>query len=132
MPLTAYSVETILAHVAWTVEVTAEFERWWDGLTEDERISIDGMIRVLERHGPALGAPYSAEAPGSTYPLRQLRVPHHGKEMCVVYTADESSATLVLLIGTTVAHGDEFCPPEFVELAHTIYRSYLATRHEPH
>ena len=37
----------------WTVEVTDQFESWWDLLTEDERISVDGMIRVLEAQGPA-------------------------------------------------------------------------------
>ncbi len=34
MLLTAYSVEDILPSVAWTVEVTDEFETWWDALTQ--------------------------------------------------------------------------------------------------
>src|SRR5215210_3503275 len=115
MPLTTYSVEAILTRVSWAVEVTVQFERWWDGLTEDERVSIDGMIRVLERRGPVLGAPYSTQATGSRYPLRQLRVPHPGREMCVLYISQEPRLTLVLLTGTTTAGGDDICPPEQVE-----------------
>lgn len=99
------------ARMAWTVEVTHEFEQWWDTLIEDERVSIDGMIRVLESHGPSLGPPYSIRTAGSRYPqLRQLRVPHQGHELCVLYIPDDWRSTLVLLTGTTAwtmtAHGN--------------------------
>jgi hypothetical protein len=113
------------------VEVTDHFERWWDGLTEDERVSIDGMIRVLESHGPELGPPYSIDAVGSRYPqLRQLRVPHHDREICVVYVVDEQRSALVLLTGATTPAVSEAepCAPEQVALAESIYGSYLAGR----
>jgi hypothetical protein len=132
-----YAVDDIFcrghtAPVAWTVEVTDEFETWWDQLTEDERISLDGMIRVLEAHGPSLGSPYNMNVPGSRHPqLRQLRVPHQGQSLCVLYFPDEEHAALVLLTGTTTGTQDEPCPPEHVELADRVYRNYLTQHEDP-
>jgi hypothetical protein len=115
--------------VAWTVEVTEEFETWWDRLTEDERVSLDGIIHVLEAHGPSLGAPYSMDVPGAHDPhLRELRVPHQGRSLCVLYIPDEKRAALVLLTGTTTGGPDERCPPDQVSLAAVIYRDYLTHR----
>ena len=129
MTLTTYSVETILQRVSWTVEVTEEFERWWDGLVEDERISIDGMIRVLERQGPLLGQPYAFEVSGSQNDrLRQLRVPHRDQLICVLYVPDPARVALVLLTGTTAGWDDEVCPPDEIAAADAIYAKYLATR----
>ena len=113
--------------MSWTVEVTDEFETWWDELTEEERVSLDGLIRVLEAHGPPLGHPYNVDVSGSRHPLlRQLRVPHHGPALCVLYVPDEERATVLLLTGRTPEHRKNPCPPEHVELADLIYRDYLA------
>jgi hypothetical protein len=133
MPLTTYSVAAILGAVAWTVEVTGEFEKWWDGLSEEERVSIDGMIHVIEAHGPSLGSPYSIPVVGSRYApqLRQLLVPHHDRQICVLYISDEPSCRLVLLTGTTKRTDEEVCPPEDVERADFIYNRYVAGR-RPH
>lgn len=120
--------------MSWTVEVTFEFEAWWDGLTEEERVSIDGMIHVLEAHGPSLGQPYSNAVSGSRFSpqLRQLLVPHQGRQICVLYISEESRSRLVLLTGATTGSDDQVCPPEDVARADVIYGHYLATRENPH
>ncbi len=131
MPLTAYSVETILRAVPWTVEVTDEFEGWWDQLTEDERVSIDGMIRVIETQGPVLGHPYDFAVRGSQITqLRQLRVPHDDQTICVLYVHDEPRSAIVLLNGSTAGTEDEVCPPDEIETATAIYTKHLASRHD--
>ena len=134
MPLTSYSVEGILGRVPWTVEVTSQFESWWDGLTEDERVSIDGMIHVLEAHGPSLGAPYSVPVDTSRYApqLRQLLVPHQDRQICVLYIPDDRRSRLVLLTGTTTGTEGEVCPPEDVDRADVIYGEFLARSEDPH
>ena len=117
----------------WTVEVTDQFESWWDLLTEDERISVDGMIRVLEAQGPSLGPPYSTELAQSRFrQLRQLTVPHGDHAICVLYSSDEGRETLVLLTGTTAAGEEEICPPDQIALADAIYDAYLSARREAH
>ncbi len=110
--------------------MTHEFETWWNALTEEERVSIDGMIHLLELHGPALGPPYSGEVSGSRYSqqLRQLLVPHQDGQICILYFSDGVAARLVLLTGTTKGTGDEICPPADVERADAVYGDYLAGR----
>ena len=134
MPLTTYSLAAILGAVAWTVEVTGEFETWWDGLSEEERVSIDGMIHVLEAHGPSLGTPYSVAVTGSAYDpqLRQLLVPHHDQQICVLYISDESGSRLILLMGTTRGTDDEVCPPDDIAHADFLYKRYVAGRRNSH
>jgi len=122
MPLTIYAVESILRRVPWTVEVTHQFELWWDTLSDDERISIDGMIRVLERHGPT-GPPFSLAVAGSRHhQLRQLRVPHEPRELCLLYVSDESQPVVILLTGSST-DCDQF-PPDLIEMADAIYDGY--------
>ena len=111
--------------MAWAVEVCEEFEAWWNGLSEDERVSIDSMVRVLETHAPSLEM-FSVRAVGSRYEnLRQLLVPHQDREMCVAYVSDEARQVLVLLIGTTTPAVGGDCPPEEVDLAERVYERHL-------
>jgi hypothetical protein len=120
--------------VSWMVEVTEQFERWWDTLSEDERVSIDGMIRILEARGPDLGAPFTSAESGSRYAgLRELRVPHQSHIICLRYATDEARSTLILLIGVAASSAaQEPCPPDQVEHADRIYAEYLARRQRPH
>jgi hypothetical protein len=116
----------------WTVEITEQFERWWEALSEEERVSVDGMIRVIEARGPALGPPYAFETPGSRHlQLRHLKVPHERRYICVLYIADESRTAVVLLTGTTTGSADDPCPPEDIERADSVYDGYLVFRAGP-
>jgi hypothetical protein len=112
--------------VPWTIEVTPAFEEWWGELSQEEQVSIDGMMRVLEVHGPNLGPPFSGHIAGSRYPqLRNLRIPHDHDILCVLCTCDEWRETLVLL---TAAKGPAAapCTTEGHEHADAVYESYLA------
>ena len=42
----------------WNIEFTDEFEEWWVTLDEDEQVSIDAVVKVLEEMGPYLPFPY--------------------------------------------------------------------------
>jgi hypothetical protein len=41
----------------WDVEVTDQFEQWWDTLSVGEQESIEVAVELLERRGPGLGRP---------------------------------------------------------------------------
>jgi hypothetical protein len=92
------------------------------------------MIHVLEAHGPSLGSPYSIPVDGSQYApqLRQLLVPHHDVQICVLYISDEPNARLVLLTGTARGTDDEVCPPDDIAHADFLYKGYLAGRQDSH
>jgi hypothetical protein len=43
--------------MAWEVEYTDEFEQWWKPLSEEERISLDASVRLLEARGYETNVP---------------------------------------------------------------------------
>jgi hypothetical protein len=62
--------------VAWAVEYTDEFGRWWLGLDEREQESIRVAVDKLEQYGPALGRPLVDTIKGSRYPnMKELQAP---------------------------------------------------------
>ena len=84
--------------VAWSLEISDEFERWWIELDEEAQIAVDAMLRVLEMHGSALGPPYALPATdGGAAPVFHLRVPHGDHTLWIRYLCDTWRATAVLL-----------------------------------
>lgn len=45
--------------MAWEVEFTDEFERWWNSLGESEQEEISAKIELLQERGPVLPRPHS-------------------------------------------------------------------------
>lgn len=46
--------------MSWNVEYTDEFGSWWGSLSEEEQVSLDASVRLLEERGPNLGFPHSS------------------------------------------------------------------------
>jgi hypothetical protein len=86
--------------VAWDLEVTDEFEQWWQVLPEEEQISVDAVLRLLEIYGSALDHPYSREVEGARH-VRCLRVPHASRSMNVLYFCFPWRSHLLLLSGAS-------------------------------
>jgi len=85
--------------VAWEVEFTEEFQRWWDSLSEDEQDDVAVSVRLLVEFGPALGFPHSSKVVTSRYPqMRELRTQSGGRPLRTLY-AFSPLRTAVLLIG---------------------------------
>ena len=49
----------------WDIEYTEQFLKWWHNLKEEEQITVDASIRLLEHFGPNLRFPYSSGIAGS-------------------------------------------------------------------
>jgi hypothetical protein len=43
--------------MAWEVEVTDQFERWWDTLTAEQQDLVEARVQQLAQLGPNLGRP---------------------------------------------------------------------------
>jgi hypothetical protein len=41
--------------MAWEVEYTDQFGKWWDNLVEEEQEAVTAAVNVLQRGGPSLG-----------------------------------------------------------------------------
>lgn len=110
--------------MAWDVEFTDMFGGWWDGLAEDEQVSIDASVQLLERFGPNLKFPHSSSIAGSQYShMRELRIQHQGRPYRVLYAFDPRR-TAILLIGGDKT-GDDRWYEVHVPLADKEYGLYL-------
>lgn len=87
--------------MAWEVEYSAEFGRWWETLTPSEQESIDTVVRLLEEKGPGLSRPYSDVIATSRHPnMKELRIQHRGRPYRALYAFDPRRKAILLLGGS--------------------------------
>ena len=111
--------------MAWEVEFTHEFARWWDALTADEQADIAHYVKELEGRGPELSFPYSSSIKGSRHgAMRELRVQSGGKPIRIFYAFDPTR-TAILLIGGKKGGNDRFYD-QFIDLADRLFDEHLA------
>lgn len=110
----------------YSVEYTDEFAEWWDTLSEDEQVSVDVYVRLLEERGIALSYPYSSDVKGSRRgQMRESRIQHKGNPYRVLYAFDPRR-TAILLIGGSKVGNDQFYA-QYVPLADKIYDDHLSS-----
>ena len=110
--------------MAWNVEFTDEFERWWTELGEPVQDAIDRGVHLLEGRGPTLSFPHSSDVRGSKHGnMRELRVQVGGDPYRIFYAFDPRRAA-ILLIGGTKA-GDERFYERMIPIADGIYDEHL-------
>ena len=111
--------------MAWEIDFTDEFNRWWDTLTDQERDILRGKINRLAFYGRDLSAPHSKPLKGLRHPLYELRGQNAGRPIRVFYAFDPRE-TAVLLVGGDKTGDTEFykrCVPIALEL----YDVHIAT-----
>lgn len=86
--------------MAWEVEFTDEFGRWWNSLSEEEQTSLDASVRLLEARGPHLGFPHTSGVESSKHDhMRELRTQHQGRPYRTLYAFDPRRMAILLLGG---------------------------------
>lgn len=110
--------------MAWEVIFTDEFEQWWDGLSEEEQISVDRKVRLLEERGPSLPRPHADVIKGSKYPnMKELRVQHAGRPYRILFIFDPKRNAVLLIGGDKT--GNKQWYEQNVPKADEIYAAYL-------
>ena len=110
--------------VPWEVEFTAEFGRWWDGLSLGEQKSVDFTVTLLQEVGPTLRMPHSSGIGTSRHVhMRELRIQHEGRPYRVLYAFDPRHAAILLIGGDKT--GSDRWYEEYVPLADSIYDQHL-------
>ena len=111
--------------MAWDVEYTDEFEKWWNGLTEAEQDKILVSVRALEEFGPNLPFPLSSGIRGSRHPhMRELRVQRGGRPLRILYAFNPERTAILLLGGDKT--GDDRWYEVNVPLADRLYERHVA------
>lgn len=111
--------------MAWEVEYTNEFGRWWEALSEGEQEDVTAIVEILEEKGPQLPFPHSSGIETSRHShMRELRVQSGGRPIRVFYAFDPRRAA-ILLIGGDKTGANRFYE-EMVPLADELYDEHLA------
>ncbi len=112
--------------MSWDVEYSDDFGAWWDRLTEEEQISLDASVRLLEALGPTLKYPHSSGINGSKHGhMRELRTQHDGRPYRTLYAFDPRRAAILLIAGDKT--GQDRWYEENVPKADKLYDDHLAT-----
>lgn len=108
----------------WEIEYTNEFEKWWNMLSENERIDITAIVELLSELGPHLPFPYSSAINNSEHThMRELRIQHKGKPYRVLYAFDPRRIAILLMGGNKT--GSKKWYEKFVPIADKLYKKHL-------
>lgn len=111
-------------NVAWEVEFTDEFQRWWDYLSEGEQDDVALSVRHLAEFGPALGFPHSSKVVTSRYPqMRELRTQSSGRPLRTLYAFNPRRAAILLIGGDKT--GDDRWYETVVPIADRLFECHL-------
>ena len=106
------------------IEITDEFEGWWDLLSESEQDDVAASVKLLEEKGPTLPHPYSSGISGSRHShMRELRIQHAGDPYRVLYAFDPLRCAILLIGGNKT--GNDRWYDEFVPKADGLYDTHL-------
>ena len=110
--------------MAWEVEYTDEFEQWWNTLSEEEQVSLDASVHLLEARGPHLGFPHSSAIGHSKHShMRELRTQHQGRPYRTLYAFDPRRVAILLIGGDKT--GDDRWYETNVPVADRLYDKHL-------
>ena len=110
--------------MSWEVEYTDEFEEWWLTLSEEEQISVDATVQLLEQRGPQLPFPHSSSINGSKHShMLELRTQHKGRPYRTLYAFDPRRAA-ILLLGSDKTGKDQWYEKN-VPVADRLYDEHL-------
>ena len=110
----------------WEVEVTDQFEAWWDGLTEAEQEDIDAKVRLLEQHGPALRRPHVGTVDNSRHRnMKELVVQHSGRPYRILFAFDPRRCAILLIGGDKTGNSRWY--EEYVPVADDLYDEHIET-----
>lgn len=112
----------------WDVEVTDQFEDWWDNeLDADEQHDLAQRVRLLEENGPNVRRPVVGEIKGSKYDpqMKELICDTGGKALRVLFMFDPRRTAILLLGGDKSGEWNEWYRKAIPE-ADCLYDDHLA------
>lgn len=93
-------------------------------MSEDEQVSLDASVRLLEERGPTLGFPHSSGINGSKHGhMRELRTQHDGRPLRTLYAFDPRRSAILLIGGDKT--GDNRWYDIHVPIADRLYDEHL-------
>jgi hypothetical protein len=108
----------------WSVEITDEYEAWWNTLEQAERESLTASIELLEVHGPWPGRPHADTVTGSKHSnMKELRTQHGGRPIRSFFAFDPRRTAILLIGGDKTGDGRFY--DRMIPLADKLFDVYL-------
>lgn len=115
--------------MAYEVEVTDEWLRWFRSLHDDDQDEVAASIGLLEAKGPHLPFPYSSAISSSRHShMRELRTQVRGRPFRSLYAFDPRRVAILLIAGDKT--GDDRWYETFVPRADDLYDEHLRIHDE--
>ena len=113
--------------MAWTVEISEEFEPEFDALHEDVQDEILAVSRLLQQFGPELGRPRVDTLKGSRHAnMKELRFSAADGEWRVAFAFDTKRKAILLVAGDKSGVGEKRFYRELIRRADSRFDSHLA------
>lgn len=110
--------------MAYEVEVTDEWLRWYESLSITEQNELAASIGLLEGKGPQLPFPYSSGVASSRHAhMRELRTQAGGRPLRTLYAFDPRRVAILLIAGDKT--GDDRWYASYVPKADDLYDEHL-------
>ena len=110
--------------MAWDIEVTDQWEAWFDGLTRRQQNAVIAAVDYLEADGPGLGRPMVDTITGSRHAnMKELRP--RGGNLRILFAFDPRRAAILLLGGDKTDRWEVWYR-EAIPLADDLYDEHLA------
>lgn len=110
--------------MAWEVEYTDEFGRWWDALDEDAQERVRASVLLLQRFGPSLSRPHADTVEGSRHAnMKELRTQVQGRPLRTFFAFDPRRSAILLIGGDKT--GDKRFYDKMIQQADRLYDEHL-------
>ena len=108
----------------WDVELTDEFDQWWQELDEQEQDSVAASVGLLRQIGPGLSRPHADTVNGSRHAnMKELRTQHQGRPLRTFFAFDPRRCAILLIGGDKAA--DRRFYEQMIPKADQLYDEYL-------
>lgn len=113
--------------MAWEIEVTDEFRRWYDNLSEREQDDVTAVVDLLAAEGVRLSRPQSASiANARNAHMRELIVQSGGHPIRVFYAFDPRQTAILLIGGDKTGVSNRRFYARYIRIADNLYDEYIA------
>ena len=113
--------------MAWTVEISDEFEPEFDALHEDVQVEILALSRLLQQFGPELGRPRVDTLKGSRHAnMKELRFSAADGEWRVAFAFDTKRKAILLVAGDKSGVSEKRFYRELIRRADARFNAHLA------
>ncbi len=110
------------------VNVTENFQTWWDDLTTGQQAQVAARVALLEEHGPSLGRPVVDRiATSAFHHMKELRCSSDGA-LRVLFAFDPRRQAVLLMGGDKSGNWDAWYL-QAIPMADKLYREYVRELH---